>query len=180
MEITVIKAGGAGDRDRVWMGEGGTARRVAVHVVHDLPHLAVESAFGITDGLWGELAAGRHAEADRAAGARDSRRQKQGRIVSGAAAKVPTAEWLTDGHRRAKSVTNWVTNHWGDGPDTPQGVRDRAARGQDQVAAELLDRFGDEAIARAIAEVRDLLHRWADVPPGGTLRLTWPLVGTGE
>jgi hypothetical protein len=171
VEITLIKAAGAGDRDRVWMG----ARRVAVHVVHDLPHLAVESAFGITDGLWAELAAGRHAEADRAAGARDSRRQKQGRIVSGAAAGVPAAEWLTDGHRRAKTVTNWVTNHWGDGPDTPQGVRDRAARGQDRLAAELVERVSDDAIARAIADVRELLDRWAQVPPGGRLRLTWPL-----
>jgi hypothetical protein len=68
VEITLVKAAGAGDRDRVWMGDAGAARRVAVHVVHDLPHLAVESAFGIADGLWGELAAGRHAEADRAAG----------------------------------------------------------------------------------------------------------------
>jgi len=30
-------------------------------------------------------------------------------------------------------------------------------------------------IALAIAEVRGLLRRWARVPPGGTLRLTWPL-----
>jgi hypothetical protein len=112
VEITLVKAAGAGDRDRVWMGDAGAARRVAVHVVHDLPHLAVESAFGIADGLWGELAAGRHAEADRAAGARDSRRQKQGRIVSGAAAGVPAAQWLTDGHRRAKTVANLVTNRW--------------------------------------------------------------------
>ena len=103
------------------MGDGGAARRVAVHVVHDLPHLAVESAFRIADGLWGELAAGQHAEADRAAGARDSRRQKQGRIVSGAAAGVPAAAWLTDGHRRAKTVTNLVTNRWGDRPTRRRG-----------------------------------------------------------
>lgn len=162
------------------MGEGAAARRVAVHVVHDLPHLAVESAFGIADGLWGELAAGRHAESDRAAAARDTRRQKQGRIVSGAAAGVPAAQWLTDGHRRAKCVTNWVTNHWGDGPDTPQGVRDRAARGQDPAAAELLEGVGDDAIARAIADVHYLLHCWAEVQPGGMLRLTWPRTQPSE
>jgi hypothetical protein len=30
----------------------GSARQVAVHVVHDLPHLVVESLFDIKDGLW--------------------------------------------------------------------------------------------------------------------------------
>jgi hypothetical protein len=175
MEITLVKAIGPGDRDRVWLNSGDVARRVAVHAVHDLPHLAVESAFGITDGLWAELAAGSHAEAGRAAAARDPRRHKHGRIVAGAAPGAPTAEWLTAGHRRAKTVTNCVTNRWGYGPDTPRGVRERAARDQDPTAAELLDRLDDNTIARAIADVRNLLHRWAQVQPGGTLRLSWPL-----
>jgi hypothetical protein len=175
MEITLVKASAPGDRDRAWLAVGDVARRVAVHVVHDLPHLAVESAFGITDGLWAELAAGSHGEAGLAAAARDSRRHKLGRIVSGAAAGVPASDRLTPGHRRAKTVTNCVTNRWGDGPDTPRGVRDRAASEQDPAVAGLLDRLDDETIAWAIAEVRDLLHRWAQVPPGGTLRLSWPL-----
>ena len=67
-----------------------------------------------------------------------------------------------------------MANQWGDGPDTPRRVRDRAARHRD-LAAELLDRVDDDTIALAIAEVRDLLRRWAHVPPGGTLRLSWPL-----
>jgi|SRR6185437_10976727 len=175
MEITLVKASGAGDRDRAWLNADPGGRRVAVHVVHDLPHLAVESEFGITDGLWAELAAGSHAESDRAASARDPKRQKQGRIVSGAAAGIPTEQWLTPGHRRAKTITNCVTNHWGDGPDTPSGVRDRAARQEDPAITQMIDQFDDETIARAIAGVRDLLLRWAQVPPGGTLRLSWPL-----
>jgi hypothetical protein len=68
-----------------------------------------------------------------------------------------------------------VVNQWGDGPDTPRGVRDRAARYQDRSAAEFLDGVDDDSIALAIAEVRDLLRRWAHVPTGGTLRLSWPL-----
>ena len=97
MEITLVKASGPGDRDRAYLlTAGGNARRAAVHMVHDLPHLAVESAFGITDGLWAELSAGSHAEANRAAAARDPGRHKRGRIVSGAAAGVPSAEQ----HRR--------------------------------------------------------------------------------
>jgi hypothetical protein len=87
MEITLVKAAGPGDRDRAWLKAGdAVARRGPVHVIHDLPHLVVESLFGIADGLWAELAAGSHAAAGHAASARDPRRQKQGRIVSGAAA----------------------------------------------------------------------------------------------
>lgn len=174
-ELTLVKAARPGEQDRAYLGAGAAARRVPVHVVHDLPHLAVESAFGITDGLWAELAADDHAEAASAATARDPARQKLGRIVSGAAAGVPAAQWLTPGHRRAKTVTNCVTNHWGNGPDTPAGVRDRAARESDQSASEFLAGVTDDSIAAAIVAVGDLLGRWAAVPPGGTLRLSWPL-----
>ena len=175
VEITLVKASGPGGRDAAWLIEDGITRRAAVHPVHDLPHLAVESAFGISDGLWAELAAGAHEEAGRAAAARDTRRNKHGRIVTGAAAGVPAAEWLTVGHRRAKAVTNCVANQFGDRPDTASGVRDRAAGYHDSAAAELLDGLDDDTIARAITAVRDLLRRWAEVPPGGALRLSWPL-----
>jgi hypothetical protein len=175
MEIALVKGTGPGGRDRVWLTVDGAARRGAVHVVHDLPHLVVESLFGITDGLWAELAAGAHAEAGRAAASRDPGRQKQGRIVSGAAAGVPAGEWLTAGHRRAKAVTNCVANRWGDGPDTPAGVRDRVARADDPALRDLLAHVDDETIAAAIRGVRDLEQRWMAVPPGGMLRLSWPL-----
>ena len=176
IEITLVKGAGDDDRDRAYLKDGDVARRGAVHVIHDLPHLVVESLFGITDGLWGELTAGSHAEAGRAASARDPKRSKQGRIVSGAAAGARTDEWLTPGHRRAKMITNCVTNRWGDGPDTPAGVRDRVARADDQTAQDLLARIDDETIATAIRGVRDLVDRWAAVPPGGKLVLSWPLV----
>jgi len=175
MEITLVKAAGPGDRDRAWLQAGDAARRGPVHVIHDLPHLVVESLFGITDGLWAELAAGSHAAAGQAASARDPRRQKQGRIVSGAAASTRTDEWLTPGHRRAKTITNCVTNRWGDGPDTPAGVRDRVARANDPSLQDLLARVNDETIAMAIWGVRDLERRWVAMPPGGTLSLFWPL-----
>lgn len=175
MEIILVRASGPGGRDAVWLDEAGRTRRAAVHPVHDLPHLAVESACGITDGLWAELAAGAHDEAGRAASARDTKRSKNGRIVSGGAAGVPAAQWLTTGHRRAKAVTNCVANQFGDGPDTPQGVRERAAAYPGHAAADLLDSLDDGTIALAITAVRDLLYRWSQVPPGGTLRLAWPL-----
>ena len=175
MEVTLVKAAGPGDRDRAWLTVAGVTRRGPVHVVHDLPHLAVESLFGIHDGLWAELAAGDHAAASHAAAARDPERQKRGRIVSGAAAGVPATIWLTPGHRRAKTITNCVANRWSDGPDTPAGVRDRAARQNDSALRDLLARVDDQTISLAIRGVRDLDQRWLAVPPGGKLSLCWPL-----
>jgi hypothetical protein len=175
MKITLVKAAGPGERDRAYLEVDGVTRRGPVHAVHDLPHLVVESLFGIEDGLWAELAAGSHAAAARAATARDPERQKLGRIVSGAAAGVPAKAWLSPGHRQAKTITNCVTNRWGDGPDTPHGVRDRAARADDPTAQELPARTDDTTIARAIRGVKDLERRWLAVLPGGTLTLSWPL-----
>jgi hypothetical protein len=175
MEIALVKAAGPGDRDRAYLEVDGVTRRGPIHVIHDLPHLAVESVFGITDGLWAELAAGSHAAASHAATARDPKRHKQGRIVSGAAARIPASQWLTPGHRRAKTITNCLTNRWGDGPDTPRGVRDRVARAGDPSLAGLLARVDDATIAMAIRGVKHLEQRWMVVPPGGTLRLSWPL-----
>ncbi|HEY1000547.1 MAG TPA: hypothetical protein VGD83_12970, partial [Streptosporangiaceae bacterium] len=51
-ELTLVK-GETAALDRTWMSmPDGSTRQVAVHVVHDLPHLVVESLFGIEDGLW--------------------------------------------------------------------------------------------------------------------------------
>lgn len=175
MEITLVKALGPGDRDRAWLGVGDAARRVPVHVVHDLPHLVVESLFGMDAGLWGELASGIHGAAARAATARDAKRQKQGRIVSGAASGARTEEWLTPEHRLAKTITNCVANRWGDGPDTPSAVRACVAREAGAAGEALLAQIDDDTIAVATAGVRDLVGRWMALPPGGKLLLTWPL-----
>ncbi len=75
----------------------------------------------------------------------------------------------------AKTITNCVANRWGDGPDTPAGVRDRVARESDPALEDLLARVDDQTIAMAIRGIRDLEQRWMAVPPGGTLRLSWPL-----
>jgi len=40
---------------------------------------------------------------------------------------------------------------------------------------DLLARVDDETIASAIRGVRDLQQQWLAVPPGGKLRLSWPL-----
>jgi hypothetical protein len=175
VEVTFVKADRSGVQNRVYLRIGDVVRRAPVHVEHDLPHLVVESFFGIDDGLWGELAAGHHAGAARAVTARDPKRQKAGRIVSGAADGVPVSVWLSAGHRQAKVLTNAVANRFADGPDTPDGVRERIACSGDLSAQEALSKIDDETIAAAIACVAGTLRRWAELPAGDVLRLSWPL-----
>jgi len=111
VDITLVKAAGPGERDRAYLEVDRVVRCCPVHVVHDLPHLVVESLLGIGDGLWGELASGVHEAASQAATARDPKRQKQGRIVSGAASGARTDAWLTPGHRLAKTVCLLTDRH---------------------------------------------------------------------
>jgi hypothetical protein len=175
VEIALVKRGGHGADDRAYLTVDGQTRRGPIHVLHDLPHLVVESLFEIDDGLWAELAAGRHGAAGRATTARDPKRRKMGRIVSGAATGARTDEWLSTGHRAAKVITNAVVNRGGDGPDTPSGVRTRAAVHRSPDVEAVLSRVSDHTIATAIEGVRNLEQRWLATPAGETLRLSWPL-----
>lgn len=168
-DVAIVK-GETPAADRTWLSfPDGTARRAVVHVNHDLPHLVVESAFGLDDGLWGTLAAGRFAPATRAL----TRRGGRIRLVTDAPPdELAARRW--PGHVVAKAAVNAVLNRWGDGPDTPGGVRTRlAANGP--AAAALAGRLDDESIRVAAAGVRRLYRVWAALPTGGTLRLTWPL-----
>jgi hypothetical protein len=179
-EITLVK-GEIPALDRTWMSmPDGSTRQVAVHVVHDLPHLVVESLFGIEDGLWGVLARGGFAAANRA---RARSRGRRPRLVTDMPFDdLGAGHWR--GHIVAKAATNAVMNRWQDGPDTPDGVRARlspdAAADADsrQRVGDLLARLDDETIALAISGARDLSTTWARLPAGGTLRLEWPLPRT--
>ena len=122
-DVAIVK-GETPASDRTWLSfPDGTARRAVVHVIHDLPHLVVESAFDLDDGLWGTLAAGGYAPASRAA----TRRNGRIRLVTDAEPdEIAVRTWPA--HVVAKAAVNAVLNRWGDGPDTPAGVRDAAAR----------------------------------------------------
>jgi hypothetical protein len=130
---------------------GGGSRKVAVQVVTDLPHLVVESVFGIDDGRWGTLASGNSADGGR------------------------------PGHVVAAAAVDAVVNRWRRGPDSPQGVRDRLrARAQHEtwLAARIADLAGaldDTEIRAARDGVQAACRQWARLPVGGALRLTWPL-----
>ena len=119
-DVAIVK-GETPASDRTWLSfPDGTARRAVVHVIHDLPHLVVESVFDLDDGLWGTLAAGGYAPASRAA----TRRNGRIRLVTDAGrTRSRSRNWPA--HVVAKAAVNAVLNRWGDGPDTPAGVRDR-------------------------------------------------------
>jgi hypothetical protein len=142
-DVAIVK-GATPASDRTWLTcSDGTARIALVHVIHDLPHLVVESAFGLDDGLWGTLAQGGCSNDGR-------------------------------GHLVAKAAVNAVLNRWGEGPDTPDGVRDRM-RAHSPEAADLADRLDDATIHVAATGVKRLYRGWSALPVGGTLRLSWPL-----
>ncbi len=169
-DVAIVK-GETPASDRTWLSfPDGTARRAVVHVIHDLPHLVVESVFGLDDGLWGTLAAGGYVPASRAV----TRRNGRIRLVTDDEPPDEIALRNWPAHRVAKAAVNAVLNRWGDGPDTADGVRDRL-RGSGPEAAELAGRLDDEAIRVAGVGVQRLYREWAALPVGGTLRATWPL-----
>ena len=195
-DVTVVK-GESAALDRTWMSmPDGSTRQLAVHVVHDLPHLVVESLFGLEDGLWGVLARGGFSAANRA---RTLSRGRRARLVTDLPLdELAAGNWT--GHVVAKAATNAVVNRWRDGPDTPDGVRARLAptppsagppsagppsAGPPSAAsadaeyrqriADLLGRLDDATIALAIGGTRKLSADWARLPAGGILRLEWPL-----
>jgi hypothetical protein len=168
-DIAIVKGETPGG-DRTWLSfPDGTARRAVVHVSHDLPHLVIESVFSIDDGLWAAMAAGGFAPSVRAVTKRNARI----RLVTDASLdEIAARNWPA--HTVAKAAVNAVLNRWGDGPDTPAGVRARLTRYGPE-AASLAERLSDEEIRTADAGVRRLYREWAALPVGGTLRVTWPL-----
>jgi hypothetical protein len=183
-DVAIVK-GETPAGDRTWLTfPDGTARRAAVHVTRDLPHLVIESVLGLPDGLWGTLAAEPSGPAAvpvlSSVGGTATRPVASGkarlRLVSQPSPADPgePGEAGHPGRTVARAAVNAVLNRWGDGPDTPAGVRARLRRAS-PAAARLAEGLDDEDIRVAAAGVRRLYREWAGLPVGGTLRATWPL-----
>jgi hypothetical protein len=150
-DVAIVK-GETPAGDRTWLSfPDGTARREAVHVINDLPHLVIESVFGLDEARWGTLAA---------------RPYRRLRLVTGDPGSPVD--------KVAKAAVSAVVNRWGDGPDTPSGIRSRL-RGAGPEPGSLAERLTDEQLRVAVAGVRRLYRDWAALPVDGTLRATWPL-----
>jgi len=131
--------------------------------------------FCLDEGLWSTLAAGGFEPASRAVTRRNGRIRLVTTVPSGSTGPfddLGARNWPA--HKVAKAAVNAVLNRWGDGPDTPDGVRDRLRRTSPE-AAELAARLDDEQLRLAAAGVRRLYRDWAALQVGGTLRATWPL-----
>ena len=156
VKVTMVK-GETPAGDRIWLAApDGPSHEMVARVLRDLPHLVVESAWGIDDGLWATIE------------------------------DAPPGESLgrpaRAGHAVARAATDAVVNLWRRGPNTPGGVRDRlraAARRETWVATRIEDmaaRLDDDTILAARIGVRRAFRSWRALPAGGALRLTWPLV----
>ncbi len=179
-DVAIVKLVRRQSADRTWLSFlDGTARRAAVHVIHDLPHLVVESVFGLDDGLWGTLAATAWASSPRAgAVTRRNGRHQAGHRRSDASFDELAYRDLARAHGRVKAAVNAVLNRWGDGPGhLPDGVRDRLRAdlaGCGGVAGRPCSTTSRVRVAAA-AGCAVYYRDWAELPVGGTLRATWPL-----
>ncbi len=166
MDIVVVK-GGSGQRDRMWVTRSdGSTEQVPINMVHDLPHLVVESAFGLEFGFWGLIDAGAFAHEIHASHAREPKRAKQGRhgVLLPLSGEVVAAKALTNAFR-----------DYGD--TTAQGIRERLAVSAEQnaVVRDKLESLADSLIERVQSRLTELTREWRAVPPGGRMHLQWPL-----
>lgn len=126
-------------------GDDGSVVRAEFVPAHDLPYLVVESLFGLRDGEWG------------------SRLSPQGYPTFERAADLPAGIVV------AKRLSNAVANLFGDGPNTAEGVRQRAA------PSPTLDAIDDATINAAIDGVERISTLWASLGVGAKLEVSWPL-----
>jgi hypothetical protein len=144
--------------------EGGSYNRVggpAGEVPHDLAHLIVEDEFGLTEGVWGVLAAGgMFGHARVVSGRRAPHAGRRGReVVAESRERVMQAEMLT------RAVCDACAG--APAADTTVIRRTLGKRS-----------WSDAVTAAALERCRERLQeagaRWAALAPGEALEASWP------
>ena len=136
--------------------EGGSYNKLGggMRVPHDIAHLLVEQAFELRRGLWGTLAAGGLVQTAAFVGGRKPpHAEKKAWAVTDAAGETL---------RQAEVVVRAVADALVEGGRVRTGERWAMPA-------------SPEAVARVGEQLREAAARWAAVPEGGTLELTWPL-----
>ena len=187
MDIVVIKGERPGERERMWITRNdGSTVDFPIHMGHDLPHLVVESWFGLEFGFWGLIAAGAFSQEIEAFHARDARKVKDGRhgVMMGLARQSPvsgeTQDPLVAQHEdeliAAKALTN-AFRPWGDGTDNAEGVRARLAPAADAnaVVRNAIAELTNDEIEGLQEALEKTARDWDAIPPGGRIELRWPL-----
>jgi hypothetical protein len=121
---------------------------------HDVEHFLVEEQFGITLGVFGQLAAGGSGIFYPAPDDNTSRaKQRAERIAALGRADMARSEELTRGVREA----------W-----------ERSTRGTAVPRGPVNVAVPDEGLAAAVSRMDEVSRAWVALPPGGALTMTWP------
>jgi len=185
MDIVVIKGSTPDERDRMWVTRSdGSTDQVPINMVHDLPHLVVESALGLRFGFWGLIDAGAFAREISASHGRDAGRVKAGRsgVLMGRPHHSPLADEAVDAlvveHEEELIAAKALTNAFRfQARQSPQAVRDRLATAAmaNAIVRAKLAILDDATIEDMQGALADADREWASVPPGGRIGLRWPL-----
>jgi hypothetical protein len=184
MKIVVVKGESPGESDRMWITRSdGSTDQVPINMVHDLPHLIVESVLGLEFGFWGLIDSGAFAREILASHARESGRVKAGRsgVLMGRARQSPLAaeeiDPLVARHEdellAAKALTNAFRSQARQQPDE---IRSRLAPAAETnaIVRQKLAALDDATIEKIQDALLDADREWVSVPPGGRIELVWP------
>ena len=134
-------------------------------IPHDAVHLAVEGTLVLRDGFWGMIASGHHPEAiaDMA---------KAAGHASASRGVTPDAGFV-QAIQAERAVEAFEADHWSGGTGDPEGIRFMTHSGCEQSHVPPLP-MDDAAVEAIRADIADFATRWAALPEGETIEVTWP------
>lgn len=134
-------------------------------IPHDAVHLAVERTLGLGNAFWGLVARGHHpeeiAEMAKAAG-----------HASASRCRVPEPAFV-EAIQAERAVEAFEADHWSGGSGDAEGIRGMAHAGCEQSCVSPLA-LDDAAVAAIRADIGAFADRWAALPEGEAIEVTWP------